>query len=128
MDARWDYMDLIQIENGNHFLQLMFYILISILCFFRCNTTNQVKQYAKIAHNIQYAVDETKIFQLTGCLAKCDKYYYSAQARSELRPYSKFHTNAAPTFQISFLLPNGRNEIKEQVKFNFIMIDYLYIA
>ena len=95
---------------------------------FRCNDINQVKQYAKIAHKIEYAVDDEEIFLLTGCLSKCDKYYYSAQARSELRPYSKLHTNAAPRFQISFLLPNGRNEIKEQVKFNLIMIVYLYIA
>ena len=114
MDARWDYMDLIQIENGNHFLQLMFYILIFILCF-RCNTINQVKQYAKIAHNIQYAVDETKIFQLTGCLAKCDKYYYSAQARSELKPFYNTAPDA-PSFYISFLIPNGQNEVKEQVE------------
>ena len=119
MDALWDYMDLTQIENGNHFLQLRFYLLILILCF-RCNTINQVKQYAKIAHKIQYAVDETKIFQLTGCLAKCDKYYYSAQARSELKPFYNTAPDA-PSFYISFLIPNGQNEIKEQVKINLTM-------
>ena len=80
-------------------------------------------QYAKIVHKIQYAIDDTRIFHLTGCLAKCDKYYYYAQARSELAP---FHTSAsdAPSFYISFLIPNGQNEVKEQVEIKVNMLFY----
>ena len=89
----------------------------SVFCF-RCNDINQVKQYAKIAHKIEYAVDDEEIFHLTGCLSKCDKYYYSAQARSELRPYSYNTAPDTPSFHISFLIPNGQNEVKEQVEIN----------
>ena len=67
-----------------------------------------------IAQKIQYAINDTEIFHLTGCLSKCDKYYFTANARSELIPYD--NATPAPSFNISFWIPNGQNEIKQQVE------------
>lgn len=70
-----------------------------------------MKQYETIAQKVQYAINDTEIFRLTGCLSKCDKYHFKAYLRSELveRP------SPSSMLMISFLLPNGRNELKEQV-------------
>ena len=73
--------------------------------------TSKVQQYNSLAEKIQYAVSDTKIFELTGCLANCDKYHYKAYPRSDLDAY---YSNVS-SFQVSFLIPNGHNEVKEQV-------------
>ena len=83
----------------------------------RCNTINQVNQYIKMAREMQHAIDDMKIFQLTGCLSKCNKYHYIATPRGELK--DKGLPNAAtfniPTYKVYFAILNGRNEVKEQV-------------
>ena len=81
-------------------------------CTFRCNETSEVKQYARIARDIQYTHNDTQIFQLTGCLANCDKYHYTARPRSEFDTYD----DDTPSLAIKFIIPNGHNESKEQVK------------
>ena len=66
-----------------------------------------------MAKKIQYATNDTEIFHLTGCLSKCDKFYFTANARSELKENDNL--TSVPSFTISFRIPNGQNEIKEQV-------------
>ena len=73
-----------------------------------------MKQYATIAQKIQYAINDTEVFHLTGCLSKCDKYDYVSHPRTELR--EKDLNTPGPSFQISFRIPNGQNEVKEQVE------------
>ena len=92
------------------FMLLTFQIVLFRL-FFRCTHTGQLKQYALTAQKIQFAVDDTQIFQLTGCLASCDKYHYSAYPRADLEWLNGYKDS----LQISFMLPNGHNEVKEQV-------------
>ena len=93
----------------------MFSLLVHFSTFcFRCNDINQVKQYAKIAHKIEYAVDDEEIFLLTGCLSKCDKYHYVVQPRTELMV--RDNKTPGPSFRLSFRIPNGQNEVKEQVR------------
>ena len=67
-----------------------------------------------IAQKIQYAINDTELFHLTGCLSKCDKYHYVAHPRTELK--EKDNKTPGPSFQISFRIPNGQNEVKEQVE------------
>ena len=67
-----------------------------------------------MAKNVQFAINDTKIFQLTGCLSSCDKYHFSAHPRTELKYY---HSNTS-SLEISFMIPNGHNEVKEQVMKN----------
>ena len=88
--------------NQQHYFKLIF----------RCNETSQVNQYAILAKEIQYAVNDTEIFRLTGCLSKCDKYHYTASPRSDL----KIYVSDRPSLGIQFMFSNGKNEIKEQVK------------
>ena len=67
-----------------------------------------------MARVLQFTHNDTEIFQLTGCLANCDKYYYTAGPRAELES----HNATTPSFEIKFIVPNGPNEVKEQVKVN----------
>ena len=64
-----------------------------------------------MAKKIQYAVNDTQIYQLTGCMSSCDKYHFSTHPRSDLKFY---HSNIS-SLMISFMIPNGHNEVKEQV-------------
>ena len=75
-----------------------------------------MEQYLEIAKKIEYAVSDTQIFQLTGCMSSCDKYHFSAHPRSEL----KFYHTDTPSLKISFMIPNGHNEVKEQVMIKYI--------
>ena len=69
-----------------------------------------------MAQMIQYAINDTEIFRLTGCLSKCDKYYYGVNQNTEvIERDNKF---PGPSFQILFKIPSGRNELKEQVGFD----------
>ena len=63
------------------------------------------------AKKIQFAVNDTQIFQLTGCLSSCDKYHYSAYPRADIEWLNGYKDS----LQISFMIPNGHNEVKEQV-------------
>ena len=78
---------------------------------FRCNDTSKVNHYETIAKQIQYAINDTEIFHLTGCLSKCNKYHFKAYARSELGKSLRDTTE----LRISFRLANGRSELREQV-------------
>ena len=78
----------------------------------RCNKTNQVEHYAVMAKEIQYAINDTEIFRITGCLSRCDKYHYNAQPRSDMKIY---RTSDRPSAGIQFIFSNGKNEVKEQV-------------
>ena len=81
-----------------------------------------MKQYATIAQKIQYAINDTEVFHLTGCLSKCDKYHYVSHPRTELR--EKDFKTPGPSFRISFRIPNGQNEVKEQVEKNGCLFQY----
>ena len=67
-----------------------------------------------MARILQFTHNDTEISQLTGCLANCDKYYYTASPRAELEILNA----TSPSFEIKFIVPNGHNEVKEQVKTN----------
>ena len=82
---------------------------------FRCNDTSKVNHYEAIAKKVQYAINDTEIFHLTGCLSKCNKYHFKAYARSEL---IKSEPRNTTELRISFRLPNGRSELREQVRNN----------
>ena len=71
-----------------------------------------MQQYLALAKKIQYAVNDTQIYQLTGCTSSCDKYHFSAHPRSDLE---FFYSNMS-SLRISFMIPNGHNEVKEQVR------------
>ena len=73
-----------------------------------------MKQYAMISQKIQYAINDTEIFHLTGCLSKCDKYHYVVQPRTEVMV--RDNKIPGPSFRLSFRISNGQNEVKEQVR------------
>ena len=71
-----------------------------------------------MAKKIQYAINDTEIFKLTGCLSKCDRYHYTAIPKIEIkdRGVANATNNQIPHYFIMLEISNGRNEVKEQVK------------
>ena len=71
-----------------------------------------------MAKKIQHANSDVEIFKLTGCLSKCDRYHYTATPQVEIKDKGVANTsnNQIPNFFIIFTIPNGRNEVKEQVR------------
>ena len=69
--------------------------------------------YAKYSQELDQAND-TEIFMLTGCLSKCDKYSYTAHARSDLEIKDCMYQENN-TVQLIFGFPSGLHEIREQV-------------
>ena len=69
-----------------------------------------------MAREIQHAINETDIFKLTGCTPKCDRFRYIAYPKHDLVDKGFTKNNETGNFYISFVIPNGRYEIREQVK------------
>ena len=83
---------------------------------FRCHNISQVNQYVMLARKIGHAINDKAIFELTGCLSKCDKYHYIANPKIDLKDkgfVKKNKTNG--DYKVFFVIPNGRNEFREQV-------------
>ena len=76
-----------------------------------------------MARKIEHAVDDMEIFKLTGCLSKCDKFHYAALPNTDFKDkgVANASNNEIPNFFIPITIPNGRNEVKEQVQCEFIM-------
>ena len=64
-----------------------------------------------MAKRIQYAINETEVYRITGCLSSCERYHYTAIPRSDM----KFYRSSRPSLKIAFGFQNGKNEVKEQV-------------
>ena len=78
----------------------------------RCNETKEFLDYAKYGQQLDPAND-TEIFSLTGCLSKCHKFSFTAQARSELKEKECSHPSKK-TLELTFGFPSGQHEIREQ--------------
>ena len=59
--------------------------------------------------------DDNDIFELTGCLSKCDKYEYSARAVNDLQNYPAEVPEYINTVSIRLEVPSGEYELREQV-------------
>ena len=88
----------------------------------RCNNINQVKQYIKMARDIQHSIDDMDIFKLTGCLSKCNKYHYTAIPRGYLNDRGVPDENYVPNYKVQLSIPSGKNEVKEQVMWRVIKL------
>ena len=83
-----------------------------------------MNKYAMMSGKIQHALDEKEIFELTGCLSKCDKYHYIATPNRDLKDKGDADTkkrHQIANYHVSFGIHSGRNEVKEQVEFDCIM-------
>ena len=60
---------------------------------------------------------------MTGCLSKCDKYQYIATSWRDFKDKGVANTtnNQVANFYVTFAITTGRNEVKEQVEFEFMM-------
>ena len=68
-----------------------------------------------MARDVQHSIDDMQIFKLTGCISKCNKYYYTAIPRGDLRDKGAPEDNDVPNFKVHFAILNGKNEVREQV-------------
>ena len=60
--------------------------------------------------------EDNGIFELTGCLSKCDKYKYNAWPLNDLQNYPPEDNNwPNNTLWISFIVPSAEYELREQV-------------
>ena len=88
------------------------------LTLLRCNETQEILNYAKYSMRLDMAND-TEIFMLTGCLSKCDKYSYIVQSRGDLQ-VTDCKDPTRNRVEISFGLPSGLHEIREQARIHKI--------
>ena len=79
--------------------------------------------------------DDNGIFELTGCLSKCDKYKYSAWPLNDLQHYpAEDYSTAINTLYLRFYVPSGDYELMEQVLFfqvdldnNLLRLDFILV-
>ena len=84
------------------------------LTLLRCNETQEILNYAKHSMRLDMAND-TEIFMLSGCLSKCDKYSYNVRPRGDLQ-VTDCKDPTRNRVEISFGLPSGLHEIREQAR------------
>ena len=88
---------------------------LSNLLLHRCNETPELLKFGMFSMKLRTA-NETEIFKLTGCLSKCDKYFYTIHARTELGTTKCKKASYNNTIKVSFGFESGLHEIREQVQ------------
>ena len=75
-----------------------------------------------MARKIEHAINDKKIFELTGCLSKCDKYQYIANPKRDLKEHKEFskQNKTNGEYKAFFVITNGRNEFREQVLWSLL--------
>lgn len=77
----------------------------------RCNETNQIEEYKNIINKL-YPANSNQIYNMTGCLSKCDRYSYAIKPTTDLtRPtWNKNNDSIALWLYVS----TGETEVREQ--------------
>ena len=86
----------------------------------RCNESREISDYADFKYSKVFTVlNETEIFDLTGCLSKCDKFWYTIHSKGPLdtETCKKYIPNN--TLHMTFGFTNGIHEIREQVQMKY---------
>ena len=81
----------------------------------RCNQSKELDEYARVSKKIYFARNDTEIYNLTGCLSKCDKYQYTAQPYTNLIEIEDRTPTWVNTLILEFGFSTGKNELREQV-------------
>ena len=71
-------------------------------------------EYAKITSRLFMANDQ-KVFEMTGCLSKCDKYVYNAEAEGSFLALEADSPEQNDTLTIQLMLVTGEYEERKQV-------------
>ena len=72
-------------------------------------------EYEKL--NIElYKANDKKIYEMTGCLSKCNKYAYKVWPMTDLRPIDDLEMRFGSRIWLMFYLPTGETEVREQVR------------
>ena len=79
---------------------------------YRCDKTSQYDKYANMIGEL-YDADDTEIFELTGCLSRCDKFRYTVKEHRPLQQTRKAWTNN--TLDLAFWFLSGEHEVRQQV-------------
>ena len=82
---------------------------------FRCTQTSQFTEYAKVTSRLFMANDQ-KVYEMTGCLSKCEKYVYNAEAEGSLLALEADWPDQNDTLSIQLMLVTGEYEERKQVK------------
>ena len=93
-------------------LSTLMFTLNVYLCCSRCNETNQIEEYKNIINKL-YPANSNQIYNMTGCLSKCDRYSYAIKPTTDLtRPtWNKNNDSIALWLYVS----TGETEVREQV-------------
>ena len=73
-------------------------------------------EYAKITSRLFMANDQ-KVYEMTGCLSKCEKYVYNAEAEGSLLALEADRPEQNDTLSIQLMLVTGEYEERKQVNF-----------
>ena len=83
----------------------------------RCNDTRQYLRYARLHGNLMNT-DDNGIYDITGCLSKCDKYKYSSWPLNDLQNYPAQDSDLpSNTLLLRFIVMSAEYELREQVSY-----------
>ena len=80
-------------------------------------------EYAKIASRLFMANDQ-KVYEMTGCLSKCEKYVYNAEAEGSLLALEADRPEQNDSLSIQLMLVTGEYEERKQVNSTISKIIY----
>ena len=78
---------------------------------FRCNDYTQYENYVTLTDEI-YQANANTISKITGCLCKCDKYYYKIIPKTEVIYNGQEEEGS---ISINLYHPTGETEVMKQV-------------
>ena len=81
---------------------------------FRCNESIQFEAYGSLNRRL-FKADEDEIFNMTGCLPKCDFYVYSGQPVGGLTNYHETNPKLNNTVLVQLYFPSASYQVMEQV-------------
>ena len=87
----------------------------SLYLSYRCGDNKEYLEYAKLGTYL-FRANDNEIYNVTGCLSKCDKYKYTAQPQDVFRKTMTDDPIMNDTLQMFFYIPSGEHEVKEQVR------------
>ena len=83
---------------------------------FRCDDFTQYKKYCNLTAEI-YQSNANKIYKITGCLSKCERYHYTIKPKTGV-----ISNEGERDMSIYLYLPTGETEVMKQVNTPFNLL------
>ena len=100
---------------------LLVRIYITVHLNFRCNETEQFKEYEEINKRL-FKANDNEIFEWTGCLSKCDKNAYHATPMGGMTPYHGTLFRGHNVLLAHIYYSSVEHELREQVNLRTVVV------